>query len=101
MDEERLIGAEWLKNRFYAIADFYNTDLIHIDRIIDEIDDAPEGVFVHGRWEPHYETFEADTDLGIEGGDFQTGWQCSVCRRYEPSKEPYCNCGARMDGDSQ
>jgi hypothetical protein len=25
--------------------------------------------------------------------------KCSVCGRYEHDKEPYCNCGARMDGE--
>ena len=54
---------------------------------------------VHGRWKPHYKTFDADMSVGILGWNYQTGWQCSVCGRYEPSKEPYCNCGAKMDGD--
>lgn len=48
--EQRLVDAEWLKTRFYAICDFYDTELIHIDRIIDEIDNAPEGVLEHGWW---------------------------------------------------
>lgn len=53
---------------------------------------------VHGEWEPHYETFDEDKAVGLLGGEYQTGWKCSVCGRYEPSKEPYCNCGAKMDG---
>lgn len=24
---------------------------------------------------------------------------CSRCGRAEPNKEPYCNCGAKMDGE--
>jgi hypothetical protein len=53
----------------------------------------------HGRWQPHYEIFDADPAVGILGGNYQTGWQCSVCGRYESIQEPYCNCGAKMDGD--
>lgn len=53
---------------------------------------------VHGEWKPHYETFNEDKAVGVLGGEYQTGWQCSVCGRYEPSEEPYCNCGAKMDG---
>lgn len=52
-----------------------------------------------GRWKPHYETFDEDAAVGISGGNYQTGWQCSVCGRYEPRKEPYCNCGADMRGE--
>ena len=28
------------------------------------------------------------------------GYRCSVCNRPEFLKEPYCNCGAKMDGGS-
>lgn len=65
---------------------------LYVDHLI------AKGVTVRerGRWIPHYETFDADTAVGILGGNYQTGWQCSVCGRYEPGKEPYCNCGADM-----
>lgn len=52
-----------------------------------------------GRWKPHCETFDEDAAVGILGGTYQTGWQCSVCGRYELRKEPYCNCGADMRGE--
>ena len=29
----------------------------------------------------------------------QDTYICSICGREEFRKEPYCNCGARMDGD--
>ena len=77
-------------DRFGHVAcEFYADDIPTVDAV--EV--------VPGRWEPHYETFDSDPDLGIFGGNCQTGWQCSVCGRYEPDKEPYCNCGAKMDGD--
>ena len=28
-----------------------------------------------------------------------SGYQCSECGRYEKEKQPYCNCGAKMDGE--
>ena len=53
---------------------------------------------VHGRWLPDMEEFDDDPAVGIRGGVFQTGWKCSICGRSEREKEPYCNCGAKMDG---
>lgn len=96
--EQRLIDAEWLKARFYAICDFYATELIHVDRIIYEIDDAPEGVLEHGYW-------ISLTDCS------NAGVYCSVCHK-KVWKEDYAwcnrrnnlrsnfcpNCGAKMDG---
>ena len=46
---------------------------------------------IHGEWKPFMEWFE---DEGVEK---QTCWVCSICGRVEVQKEPYCNCGARMD----
>ena len=53
---------------------------------------------VHGRWLPYMEEFDDEPAVGIRGGVFQTGWKCSICGRTEQTKEPYCNCGAKMDG---
>lgn len=55
----------------------------------------------HGRWiEEHGETFipiEYDTN-GEPILHNYVGYHCSLCGRYEPVQEPYCNCGALMDG---
>ena len=40
--ENRMISAEWLKTRCYEICEEYNTEHLYIDRIIDEIDNAPD-----------------------------------------------------------
>lgn len=53
---------------------------------------------VHGEWLPDMEEFDDDPSVGLKGGLFQTGWKCSVCGRREQLTEPYCNCGAKMDG---
>ena len=45
---------------------------------------------VHGEWEVY-------TEHSIFGL-YQVGWRCSLCGRTESYKQPYCNCGARMDG---
>lgn len=51
----------------------------------------------HGEWLPDYETFVDDSER--ESEPIQTGWVCSLCGRQEFQKEPYCHCGAKMDGD--
>lgn len=28
-------------------------------------------------------------------------YMCNKCGRYEDEQEPYCNCGAKMDGDER
>ena len=79
----------------------WESDVNMSDHITDHL--IANGVTVRkrGRWIPHYETFDADMAIGILGGNYQTGWQCSVCGRYEPGKEPYCNCGADMRGEEE
>ena len=44
----------------------------------------------HGKWE------EFDCDYG---GTPDIGYCCSECGHAEMKKYPYCNCGARMDGE--
>lgn len=46
---------------------------------------------VHGRW-----VKEVYVDpCGAEW----TKYHCSLCGRVEIRKDPYCNCGAKMDGE--
>lgn len=44
----------------------------------------------HGRW---IKKQEKDTFAG-----YLYSYECSECGRVEKCKEPYCNCGAKMDG---
>ena len=44
----------------------------------------------HGRWITKQ---EKDTFAG-----YLYSYECSECGRVEKCKEPYCNCGAKMDG---
>lgn len=52
-----------------------------------------------GRWIEDYETFVQDN--GYESEPIHTGFVCSVCGRHSCSIEPYCHCGAKMDGGNE
>ena len=57
------------------------------------IDNAPTldyAPVVHGEWIecPTYD----------EDGYYFVDYKCSECKRFVPIKEPYCHCGAKMDG---
>lgn len=49
---------------------------------------------VHGRWIP-----VIDEPTRLRRMAMLSGYRCSVCGRYEKEEQPYCNCGAKMDGD--
>ena len=109
-NEKRLIDANALKSQItryhMSLTPRYISKLVdaEIGDVIDILDESPTAdavEVVHGRWKPYYETFDEDKAVGILGGEYHTGWQCSVCGRYEPSEEPYCNCGAKMDGGNE
>ena len=88
-------------------ADALLAKMIHTNRYFDikfDIEEAPtiEAEPVkHGRWENTTEFFPWQEDDGLRR------YRCSVCgKRVTVSSErkitdifPYCNCGARMDGD--
>lgn len=50
----------------------------------------------HGKW---LDNIEKTTTLGGSGIEREVvcGYKCSLCGRTEIRKEPYCNCGAKMD----
>lgn len=59
---------------------------------VDAIPAADVVPVVRGRWVEHIEHDE-ETDC-----DVPYGFECSECGRWEQYKEPFCNCGAKMDG---
>lgn len=70
----------------------FSFDTSFYDMVMIDIDEAPaEDVapVVHGRWvkEVYRDPYGADW----------TKYHCSLCGRVEIKKEPYCNCGAKMD----
>ena len=68
-------------------------DRIEIDIV--ELPTADVEEVKHGEWLEHEEMFY--------DGEFHSeypmkGYKCSLCGRILWNKEPYCNCGAKMDG---
>lgn len=45
---------------------------------------------VKGGWIQYYATTSDNETLPY-------GWECSLCGRWEMEKEPFCNCGAKME----
>lgn len=62
------------------------------DEIIDALENIPSAdvaPVVHGRW------------ISFLGGDHimpERYYRCSSCGRVESRRQPYCHCGAKMDG---
>ena len=52
----------------------------------------------HGKW---LDNVEKTTTVAGVTKDFAIGYRCSLCGRTEINKEPYCNCGAKMDGGAE
>jgi hypothetical protein len=101
-EHSKLFIDAWQGRVYMSPSDKARVD--EIDTCIAEIINAPtvDAVeVVHGRWLPDMEEFDDDPAVGIRGGVFQTGWKCSICGRTEQTKEPYCNCGAKMDGGDE
>ena len=49
----------------------------------------------HGQWiDDIKEIFPLNGNIPLKA---LVGYRCSVCNRPEFLKEPYCNCGAKMD----
>lgn len=52
----------------------------------------------HGEWIDNIQKFTSPAGVTK---DYLVGYKCSVCGRTESRKEPYCNCGAKMDGGKE
>lgn len=50
----------------------------------------------HGHWVDDIQKITTVAGVTCNG---IVGYKCSLCGRREGSKEPYCNCGAKMDGE--
>ena len=61
-----------------------------------ELDYVPSADVVEVR---HGEWIEEKVQVENYGCiDNEIFYKCSLCGRYEERKEPYCNCGAKMNG---
>lgn len=55
----------------------------------------------HGKWLPNYIELLTCEPCSNTSEVMQAGWKCSLCGRQERKREPYCNCGAKMDGGKE
>lgn len=49
----------------------------------------------HGELKPYNEYYDDE----YSECNVRKVYACSICGRLEKYKEPYCNCGAKMDGE--
>ena len=84
IEREKLI--EDIKNDCCELVYYTKADAIDCIKSAHAADVEP---VVHGRWvkEVYRDPYGADW----------TKYHCSLCGRVEIKKEPYCNCGAKMD----
>ncbi len=66
---------------------------LKLKAILSRNPDADVEEVKHGKWLDVI----ADNIGGVRISGL-VGYKCSLCGREEISKEPYCNCGAKMDG---
>ena len=68
------------------------------DRILDDVVEIPTADVVevkYGKWIDDIQEFTSPAGVTQK---YLCGYKCSLCKRSERIKEPYCNCGAKMDG---
>ena len=66
-----------------------------VARALEEMPIADVVEVKHGEWRNNIQKFTSPAGVTK---DFLAGYKCSACGRTEIKKEPYCNCGAKMDG---
>lgn len=88
----RYIDAEAFKRKLIDEKNFFPS---LVARAIDETPTANVAVVKHGVWIKEYKVIS--NVAGVETKAF-VGFRCSLCNRAEFHDEPYCNCGAKMDG---
>ena len=65
------------------------------NHFIDNLPSADVEEVRHGEWKPNTVVVVQFPDEYVT---MNNGWKCSLCGRTERQKEPYCHCGAKMDG---
>ena len=87
---KRYHGASYTRDAFSA--DSKTIPYLEAARVLREASDAPAAdvaEVVHGRW------------ISFLDGDHimpERYYRCSRCGRVESRRQPYCHCGAKMDG---
>lgn len=76
---------EWVSEAFMA-------PVMRVSRLFDKLQKVPTSdvaPVVHGRW---ISVFDGDHIMP------ERYYRCSRCGRVESRRQPYCHCGAKMDG---
>lgn len=89
-----------IKKRYKSAGNVFNALLgIGFDpetasSFLNDINDADVVEVRHGEWIPI-----TDEPTPLRECAILSGYECSECGRYEKEKQPYCHCGAKMDGE--
>ncbi len=97
----RYIDADRLINEFTGNGGVFTYGPKLVAAIASRINLQPTADVVevkHGEWLADIQ--KITTPAGIEFNS-QVGYKCSLCGRTEKRKEPYCNCGAKMNGGNK
>ena len=94
MTKERYYSESLLRSLAYEDDVNGNCDGTIDFTIIDSISGADVAPVVHGEWKEETEYYADD----YSECNTRKVWACSLCGRTEKIKQPYCNCGAKMDG---
>ena len=97
----RYIDADALWEEFKKLNWSGDNVMYHIAKVF--IEDAPTADVVEVKYAEWITEFAKLTTPKLTGEDSTVIYRCSRCGRYESRKEPYCNCGAKMDdgGDAE
>lgn len=77
-------------NHRYRLGEVWELNFDEIREAIADVPAADVRENVNGEWNQHYETTSDNETLPF-------GWECSLCGRWEMEKQPFCNCGAKME----
>ena len=69
-------------------------DAVDIAEMMESIPTADVEEMRHGKWLEEKEYYADD----YSECNVRKVYACSLCGRTEKHQEPYCNCGAKMDG---
>ena len=70
-------------------------DISIIEKLIKNVPAADVEPVRHGEW------IVTKTEFGWNSAEYPVEYTCSFCGRTESQEEPYCHCGARMDGSNK
>lgn len=74
-----------------------------IQDFLDNIPTADVAPVVHGKWIEKQEETYCPVQYGEDGNPIlhkYTDYICNLCGRCSNAPEPYCHCGAKMDGSN-